>query len=1343
MKRISRLTALLLALLLIFQMTAVATEMSSEDIYVEPTPIPQENLDADILMQLSNDAAEVAAAIDTVRGMGVTANQDLIPLRNYPNLIWGEKIAELPAGTFVVVYDTMGSGIISGDWYKVCYNGQDGYIHSSLLNVCKCDAEDSVGLEVHYETCPDKMYYTAVCTLTAAEIYAGWDSYMEAGKEFIKGYLEQNDPAKLAELNGLLYMATVPVCDCGNNESPIISHADRCSLKKHYMALCELTAAEIYAKWSFYPVDAKEYILTYLSWNHEWAEKLAELQALIDNKVGIVLQGVKIQMEGDLPEDAQVFAETVSENVLDYLMENAPSSRAESAHGAYYALDMKIFSEGTEWQPEEGKPVTVTLTDLFPGATDVQVYHIHDTKALEEAANGGEAPVMKQIQNVSFNENGDVSFEADGFSVYYVKATYGAEYFYITVGRAHSATTVFTGIGYTLPEDVTVSSGSVKIGSTTYNGTNSNHVTNLKEKGITLTSSGKTINISTTFTGSATWTLTLSNGTKVTITLSGKTLLDIKDVSTLGKSSISKYTGAAADNITIKLFNYGSDINSRIGGKLDYIFKQGNYSNRLVDGYTMWNVDKQAEYNAYRASILDGYVKQYGETEGGNRATDDAQNYIYNKYKVCVDGYFDAATEYGAGYGAVNGTDYYASAPMDIIATAAGLPLSTDNKLNLAGLFNGDFAKEQYTINGNTGLFWKEGEYYIYDSAKRAAFLENGKFQLYNGVTRPWYTAELPDTDAPHSQTLYTSQIPTGKEKAINVNYTWRSAEGNNAVQNGNFLPFNKASEMRQDIGPQVDANQSVILNPDLWFGLSMEFDFFMPKNGQVGGDNMVYQFLGDDDVWVYIDDVLVLNIGGTHSPYTGTIDFATGAVQYMYDHPTTTEKVTVNTTLYELFKAASAKYPSRVNMNDFNNPNGESVFKDYSMHNMKFYYMERGGNISYCSMKFNMDPLPENSLLVYKEVEGATEFTEDREYAFEIVDTKPQTGDSTIVANHAYTLTEADGSTQTLNTDAKGQFVLKEGESAQFLFEGHYSDTTFRVTELTDTYVQHVVFPDGGETPDATDGNTATVTIAPSGTAQKIGFLNVLKSTNVTVEKEVVSTLGTDANVEFNFEAMVYLDEEKKQVYKLASSENYSVDGGGKITFSLKNGESIDIGPIPYHAKMVVTEVGTNDILVPLERFDTAFTATYSDVTGGDTTVFEGFVDPQAYGNTDAVPVITFTNTRKYFPMTISKSGLDMELDDNSSTVYRIEGNDVDMIVSINGNSDVTVNDLPSGNYVVTELTDWSWRYTSTSNRENNTVLVDGTDDTIHFTNTRNMIYWLDGEAVAKENQFGDTTGN
>ncbi|MBQ6874982.1 MAG: hypothetical protein IJN46_01965, partial [Lachnospiraceae bacterium] len=97
-----------------------------------------------------------------------------------------------------------------------------------------------------------------------------------------------------------------------------------------------------------------------------------------------------------------------------------------------------------------------------------------------------------------------------------------------------------------------------------------------------------------------------------------------------------------------------------------------------------------------------------------------------------------------------------------------------------------------------------------------------------------------------------------------------------------------------------------------------------------------------------------------------------------------------------------------------------------------------------------------------------------------------------------------------------------------------------------------------------------------------------------------------------------------------------------------------------------------------------------------------------------------------------------------NQTFIFRIEGNGVDLTVTIHGDDEITITGLTVGNtYTVTEETDWSWRYDFASwafatdgdtDAEGNTndasVTLGATGNTITFTNTRSNKYWLDGDS-------------
>lgn len=226
--------------------------------------------------------------------------------------------------------------------------------------------------------------------------------------------------------------------------------------------------------------------------------------------------------------------------------------------------------------------------------------------------------------------------------------------------------------------------------------------------------------------------------------------------------------------------------------------------------------------------------------------------------------------------------------------------------------------------------FDRDGSY-EYSSFKNYAHLEdNGNFTVYDALGTP-----------------------------SNDNVRW--------YQRGNFMPYNSISasdvstnkNLYDESGNELSASDPAYDKTlyktqgtnDYYFGMYVEADFSQPKNGQLKNGNMVYEFNGDDDLWVYVDGVLMLDIGGIHDAHSGSINFATGDITY--------DSVS-GTTIKAQFQAAGV-FPdgspwddSRVS--EFFNGN---TLKDFTEHNFKMFYMERGAGASNLKMKFNLEVIP------------------------------------------------------------------------------------------------------------------------------------------------------------------------------------------------------------------------------------------------------------------------------------------------------------------------------------------------------------------------------------------------
>ena len=194
------------------------------------------------------------------------------------------------------------------------------------------------------------------------------------------------------------------------------------------------------------------------------------------------------------------------------------------------------------------------------------------------------------------------------------------------------------------------------------------------------------------------------------------------------------------------------------------------------------------------------------------------------------------------------------------------------------------------------------------------------------------------------------------------------SDEGYLWYRRGNFMPYNSISasdvstnknlydESGNPLSDSDPAYGKTLYKTqgtnDYWFGMYVEADFNQPSNGKLtNGSDMVYEFNGDDDLWVYVDGVLMLDIGGIHDAHSGSINFATGNITY--------DSVS-GTTIKEQFHAAGV-FPDGSPWDDSKVSeyfNGNTL-KYISSHNFKMFYMERGAGASNLKTKFNLEVIP------------------------------------------------------------------------------------------------------------------------------------------------------------------------------------------------------------------------------------------------------------------------------------------------------------------------------------------------------------------------------------------------
>lgn len=307
---------------------------------------------------------------------------------------------------------------------------------------------------------------------------------------------------------------------------------------------------------------------------------------------------------------------------------------------------------------------------------------------------------------------------------------------------------------------------------------------------------------------------------------------------------------------------------------------------------------------------------------------------------------------------------------------------------SLAYLFNNDKQNGKAVYNDVKGLFQLQNGYYVYDS-----YGSDGNYAVYNPTTNSF--------DVYDKAGVY-------------------KGDASSETNLGQFFPFDSAEKVFDEMGNSLSPKQIIDGSTNLnhHFGMSMTTEFVQPNGGKTTkGEDMVFEFSGDDDVWVYIDGVLVGDLGGIHEKATLKINFATGDVHVGHvDNANDPEKTIQDTTIRAMYEAAGAD----VSNFSINSPN---TFSDSTKHTLSFFYLERGAGASNMKLKFNLTTLPSSEVA---KVDQNGEAVQGAEFALYQSDANWKAQGDPIAQG---------------TTDDKGQLVFLKSDGSVLSFDNQHAD--------------------------------------------------------------------------------------------------------------------------------------------------------------------------------------------------------------------------------------------------------------------------------------------------------------
>ena len=584
---------------------------------------------------------------------------------------------------------------------------------------------------------------------------------------------------------------------------------------------------------------------------------------------------------------------------------------------------------------------------------------------------------------------------------------------------------------------------------------------------------------------------------------------------------------------------------------------------------------------------------------------------------------------------------------------------STDNVNAPVPLYFGDLLHtSQAGGNGNLSWYWK-GANVAFGPNKETASkdvaqgivgknLDDGNlitsYTNENGdpVKVPFFNEDAYPNQSKYMRFYNNLQFPftkTTNDKGVST-YSFDSAKNtvyydydNKKIVRKDDLKIHDASK-DNSIGyfpfNSTDPDQSAKDNLNYGFGTQFTIPFTVTETGKnVDGSEMEFNFTGDDDVWVYIDGALVLDMGGAHNKAEGKINFA--------KQEATIRTGTSNAKLGNSL-TVGGRTPAEPNGNTtvkFENimvkkSGSEPVTLDKYMkksgtvHELKMYYMERGMWNSNMSISYSFVPLPSGLTLsktldttdVNAGLKNAVQGLDNFDFKIQKKNLKTDEANYSDVENLGYTLydyddrtfpgQEAKDSTATFSSSYfASDFINTKDKNNSSAF---YAGTGFQITEsipqgtklqydtsktrwgVYDSITSRAAIEEG-------KGAVATFNMGDDTSSEMdvvnryVNFVNTPKVGSLSVAKKYEGY--APENETFGFTVLVDLtghDYYDSYKLKYTGTQNGTTDENGH--FTLKVGDTVTFAGIPAGATYKVVEDSP-------QAGDTWVQETTSDVTG------------------------------------------------------------------------------------------------------------------------------------------------